>query len=301
VPDMLNFSRGPEGISSSPGASSTAASSSNTIPLPRHEFPQQVRDLCQETNWLHRLLPGESQVSRGGVFVWLERMKEGESSAGGLPSDRPSSLIIIVDIHEKLWEERAAAGYPSITEVMEAIMAFVRAYFMRESSIHHAPPKTSAQNFSPRKVNSATIPDICIASLHPSTHPSLLFFFLAHPPDAASAAPSAVHAGNSVAVICAHPGGADLVYPLPSETESAGGGGAGAKGKKKGGMAASGAGLEMDEFDARLHEAIIALAQKTSTQGWSPPHLLADPTPFTSLLATPPPQTPVLSPNPPFP
>ena len=104
-------------------------------------------------------------------------MKEGESSAGGLPSDRPSSLIIIVDIHEKLWEERAAAGYPSITEVMEAIMAFVRAYFMRESSIHHAPPKTSAQKFSPRKVNSATIPDICIASLHPSIHP---FFFCLH-------------------------------------------------------------------------------------------------------------------------
>lgn len=70
-------------------------------------------------------------------------MKERGSSAADGPLDRPSSLIIIVDIHEKLWEERAAAGYPSIKEVMEAIMAFVRAYFMRERSIQLAPPPPS--------------------------------------------------------------------------------------------------------------------------------------------------------------
>jgi hypothetical protein len=98
-------------------------------------------------------------------------MKEGESLAGGLPSDRPSSLIIIVDIHEKLWEERAAAGYPSITEVMEAIMAFARAYFMRESSIQHAPPRNyPGKKCRPRKTNMRPIPDACIASLPPS-HP----------------------------------------------------------------------------------------------------------------------------------
>ena len=70
MPDMLNFSRGPEGISSSPGASSTAASSSDAIPL---RIPLPFGDTSQEKNCRHRLLPGESRCREGGVSSAVER------------------------------------------------------------------------------------------------------------------------------------------------------------------------------------------------------------------------------------
>jgi hypothetical protein len=59
VPDMLNFSRGPEGISSSPGASSTAASSSVAILVEKivTEKSNKGHDGPSAVPWNHRLSP----------------------------------------------------------------------------------------------------------------------------------------------------------------------------------------------------------------------------------------------------
>eukprot|EP00281_Chroomonas_sp_CCMP1168_P027293 CAMPEP_0206251868 /NCGR_PEP_ID=MMETSP0047_2-20121206/22258_1 /ASSEMBLY_ACC=CAM_ASM_000192 /TAXON_ID=195065 /ORGANISM="Chroomonas mesostigmatica_cf, Strain CCMP1168" /LENGTH=79 /DNA_ID=CAMNT_0053677859 /DNA_START=12 /DNA_END=248 /DNA_ORIENTATION=+ len=66
--------------------------------------------------------------------------------------DLPSALIVVVDMNQGMWAERARSGWPAVQEVLEALLAFIRAFFL-------------------------------------------------------------LHAGNSVAVIAAHPGGADLLYP----------------------------------------------------------------------------------------
>jgi hypothetical protein len=45
--------------------------------------------------------------------------------------DVPSALIIVLDLNQRLWTERANSGWPSIQEVLENILTFLRAFFLR--------------------------------------------------------------------------------------------------------------------------------------------------------------------------
>lgn len=56
-------------------------------------------------------------------FGWLACEMEGEE-------DLPSALIVVLDLNESLWGERARSGWPSVQDVLESLLAFIRAFFL---------------------------------------------------------------------------------------------------------------------------------------------------------------------------